>query len=468
MFRRKIWNEIEDWRQSKEQRSLLIEGARQCGKTFIIREFGKSNYGHVIELNFEDNPEYAKIFSKGVDSKTVIDRLKETFGHDSVVPGDTLIFLDEIQSCSESWTSLKSLAQNPDYDVIASGSFLGLMYRQEAFSPGGYVRILRMGPMDFEEFSWANGITERTIEGIRECIRAKRPLDGYDLDLMEDLHVRYILTGGMPAAVRELMTSRDLDRVREQTSHIREIYRSDVVKYVAPNSRDDVFDVFDSVPKQLAKEENRFLYTDIEVSNADDDKDNKDRARSRIYKKAIDWLIDSGVCMECTRVSDTKIPLTGREGLFRLYMCDIGVLTSMIPRDSVIPAFLNGDSRTNRGYIMENCIATHLRNAGLELMYYKRKTTEVDFITSMEGTVVGIEVKSGNNNMSRSLKSLMDRGMIDRAVKFETCNIHVDKNGIEHYPRFVVGFIDSLYEHRRYTLEPLKDRRSDEDGSASP
>ena len=456
MFRRKIGQYFEKWKSEPVRKSLMISGARQVGKTTSVREFGKK-YGRFVEINFELHPGLRRIFSGDLDTDTLVSRMRDEFGEDALIPGETLIFLDEIQNCPEARTSLKSFTEDPDWDVIASGSLLGVNYRQVSSYPVGYETNVTMHPLDFEEFLWATGVTDATISAVKNDIRAKDELDPYELELMNKKIREYMVVGGLPEVVASLTTTGSYGKVFETQTMLREQYRNDAGKYADVADRNRIFECFRSAADQLAKEADRFNYSDIKV----DGQVGSGKVGRREYRSSIDWLIDAGVCLECRRVSDLMPPIIGKENLFRLYICDPGILVSMLPGS--VRSLLDSEYSSNKGPLGENLVATCLHRYGIRPFYYKKKTTEVDFVTDFDGIMTAIEVKTGKDLRSKSLDSVMRDGRIERGIKLGTENICVDGKGVECYPLFAAGFPDCLFIPR-----PLPEFRMGEPGRFGP
>lgn len=437
MLRRKFSDTLESWRRDRRGKALLVQGPRQVGKTTAVREFGKG-YGRYVELNFERSPSLRRLFDGDLDSDSLARRIRETLGDDAVEPGDTLLFLDEVQWCPRARTAMKPLAEDGVFDTVASGSLLGVNYAEVPSYPVGAVRRESMHSMDFEEFLWAFGVSQETIDSAREAIRLKEPMDGYTLDLMDRYYWRYLAVGGMPSVVSGLAAGGDLRSAMAEAGDIVSDYRDDVGKYSPAKDRNRIFQCFDSLPVQIAQDAKRFQYSLI-------DQESGAEAGSKQYGDAVKWLLDSGVCHACRRVSETSFPLRGSDRLFKLYVHDPGILMSMYP-EGTLRAVLDPGSRANLGYLAENCTADLMASAGLPLMYYKRKSAEVDFITDLGGEVAGIEVKTGVNSKAKSLDSVRDRGLVSRTIRLEPCNVGVDGRGTEHYPLFAAGFMDSMFE----------------------
>ena len=435
---RKITREIRLWKESRRKEALLIKGARQVGKTYVIDEFLASEFQVSLKIDFHERPDLRGIFEGDLSADSLISKMELMIPGFRMVPFQTAIFLDEIQFCPNARVSLKYLASDERIRVIASGSLLGLDYSKVDSYPVGYEKTVALLPMDFEEFLWAAGIDKGAINSMKARISERKPLGKALVDAMESYYRTYVAVGGMPEAVSEYLRTKDHHAVRDVQRKIVEGYRNDIGKYSGAKDRNRIFAVFDSVPSQLSKENKKFMYSKVGGTKP---------GTSGSYAAALQWLIDAGVCLKCTRLDDPNLPLeTGADpGPFKLYLNDTGLLVSMMSED-VMHAILTGDVRTNRGAVMENAVASALVSKGHRLHYFSAKSFEIDFITAMRGAAAAIEVKSGNNRRSKSLNSMKEKYGTKRRMKFETTDIEVTEDGVEHYPLFCCQFLDSLYE----------------------
>ena len=263
MLERKITDILLEWKKEDKKPCLLIRGARQVGKTFIIDDFAKKNYENYIYINFELTPEYKKIFDGNLDIKTLIMKLEVTFPDKNIVPNKTILFLDEIQSCPNARTALKSFALDGRIDVISSGSLLGLYYKEVTSYPVGYERVIDLYPLDFEEFLWGVGIKKDTIEYAKECFNNIKPMDEYILKQLSEQFKMYMLVGGMPNIVNEYIKTNSLSKVLMFQKAIVENYLLDVVKFAETNNKQKIINSFNSIPIQLSKKNKKFLYSGV-------------------------------------------------------------------------------------------------------------------------------------------------------------------------------------------------------------
>lgn len=437
MLERKITNTLLEWKNEEKKPCLLVRGARQVGKTFIIDEFAKSNYENYIYINFELTPEYKSIFDGNLDIKTLIMKLEVTFPEKNIVPYKTILFLDEIQSCPNARTALKSFALDGRIDVISSGSLLGLYYKEVSSYPVGYERIIDLYPLDFEEFLWGVGIKKDTIEYVKSCFTELKEMDEYILKQFYEQFKMYMLVGGMPNIVNEYIKTSSLTKVLTMQKAIVENYLMDVVKYADTNNKQKIINTFNSIPIQLSKKNKKFLYSEINET--------EENVGERKYASSIEWLKDAGIINFCYNLSEPALPLTSnmRLNCFKVYMRDTGLLISML-EEGVQKAILDNDIYINEGALLENICSSEIATRHSKLMYFERKSKlEIDFILNLDGKVTAIEVKSGNNKQAKSLSSIIrNYKTVSRYIKFEKdCNIYKDTEGIEHYPLFMIMFL---------------------------
>ncbi len=437
MLERKITTKLLEWKKEEKKPCLLIRGARQVGKTFIIDDFAKKHYKNYIYINFELSPEYKEIFSGNLDIRTLKMKLEVTFPDKKIEPNETILFLDEIQSCPNARTALKSFALDGTIDVISSGSLLGLYYKEVTSYPVGYERVIDLYPLDFEEFLWGIGIKKETIDILRESFNAKKTIDDYILKQISEQFKMYMLVGGMPNIVEEYIKTSSLANVLIMQRAIVENYMLDVVKFAKVNEKQKIINTFNSIPMQLSKKNKKFLYSNI----TEDDENTGERK----YASAIEWLKDAGIINFCYNLSEPVAPLISniRLNSFKIYMRDTGLLISML-EEGTQKAILNDDIYINQGAILENVVASEIATRYNKLMYFERKSKlEIDFILNLGGKVTAIEVKSGNNKQAKSLNSILaNYKTVTRYMKFEKdCNVYVDEKNIEHYPLFMIMFL---------------------------
>lgn len=390
-MKRKILEKLVDWKNSVDRKPLILEGARQVGKTYLLKEiFGKENYENVLYLNLQNpSPEILELFEGSIDPQRLVSQLELLF-HMDIIAGKTLIFLDEIQGVPRALTSLKYFYEDmPEQHVVAAGSLLGIFLHPDASFPVGKVDTLRLEPMDFEEFLWARGEEDLTKHMLEE------PADVVFRSKLIDLLREYLFVGGMPEVVKEWVEHHDIMRAENAQRRILMDYTRDFSKHADGTLAARIRLVFESLPAQFAKASEKFVYGVV-----------KEGARARDYELAIEWLVDAGIVRRVYRVQrGDKTPLkayTDRSA-FKLYFLDIGLfrcLAGIAPKlsfqkDAIFEEF--------NGLMAEQFVLQEL--SGQELFYWSNDATaEVDFVGQFGAKIVPIEVKSGENVHAKSLK----------------------------------------------------------------
>lgn len=437
MLERKITKTLIDWKKEEKKPCLLVRGARQVGKTYIIDKFAKNNYKNYIYINFELMPEYKSIFEGNLDIKTLIMKLEVTFPDKQIEPNETILFLDEIQACPNARTALKSFSLDGRIDVIASGSLLGLYYKEVSSYPVGYERVIDLYPLDFEEFLWGIGIKKETIEYARKAFENIKTMDEYILKQLSEQFKMYILVGGMPKIVDEYVKTSSLSKVLTLQKAIIENYLMDVMKFAETTNKQKIINTFNSIPVQLSKKNKKFLYSNI--------KEDEENVGERKYASSIEWLKDAGIINFCYNLSEPALPLMSNIKLntFKIYMRDTGLLIAML-EEGTQKAILEDNLYINEGAILENVCSNEIATKHKQLMYFEKKSKlEMDFILNLDGKVTAIEIKSGNNKQAKSLNSIIENyKTVKRYMKFEKdCNVYIDEKNIEHYPLFMIMFV---------------------------
>lgn len=391
-----MFDYLRHWKSVKDRECLLIKGARQVGKTFIVQQFASAYYSpeNYYELNFLFHPELIPVFSADLAVDEILLRMSAHFEGKTFVPGKTLIFLDEIQKCPQARTALKAFALDNRFDVIASGSLLGLHFGQDeeldeeiSSVPVGYEKQITMYPLDFEEFLWARQTPAEIIDRIRkhfnDCTRV--PDDIHNL-LMARLR-EYIVVGGMPEPVRVFTETKNYSRVQEEQEKILASYADDIVRHAPRTEKQKVKKVFDSIPRQLAKENKKFQYSVVEP-----------RSNARKYESSVQWLFDSNLAYQCNNLSLPEFPLNAytRTDYYKLYLNDTGLLTAMYGFDmksAILQQTLKGPVK---GGIYENLVSCMLMQKGDPLFYYKpdENDQEIEFMISRNAQVIPVEVKA--------------------------------------------------------------------------
>ncbi len=441
MLKRKILDRLLEWKYDKEKKSLIIEGARQVGKTFTINNFAKNNYSQFIYINFLFNPQYKEIFIDNINSENIINKLKrysefKDFNFDN----ETLLFLDEIQECPEAITALKFFTISKKIDVIASGSYLGLKFNKNSnFSyPVGYVDIMKLNPLDFEEFLWAIDVNQKDIEELKDCFNNKKKIDNNLHQYMIEKFKQYILIGGMPEAINVFLKTEDYFKVREVQSQIIEYYFNEANRYANQADKSKIRECLLSIPNQLSKENNKFMFSHI-----------NNNARSKWYMSAIQWLIDSNIVNICKRVSNVENPLNAFESSddFKLYMSDTGLLCSMIDESIINLILSKNENFIFKGALYENLISQILVASNFKLRYYKpTQALELDFVLSFrKGNPIVLEVKAGRTT-SKSLTTFLANKENNIGIKCTIENIYIKNNNILVMPWYLLFLVKPFDE----------------------
>lgn len=433
MLKRKITTELLKWKEKENKLPLIINGQRQVGKTTSVLEFAKKYYDVIYELNFFEHPEFASIFSSSLDSDTVLNKLSLAFPSIHRSNGSMLIFLDEIQHCPNGRTALKFLANDPRFDVIASGSLLELNHSAEQSFPVGYVQHIELNPLDFEEFLWAMEVGDDIVGYLRECYEEKKAVDSFVHNTILSYFVNYMIIGGMPAVVDNYVKTNDYSIALSIQKDIIKGYKNDVVKYAEDKEKAKILRTLDSVPVQLAKNYKKFQYSLIDKS-----------ARFRSYGGSLLWLKDAGIVSFCNNISSLQFPLVGFsvDDEFKVYLNDTGLLVSMYEEGTAF-RLQNGELGLFKGALYENIIAQSLRAQDIPLYYFSPSSSlEIDFVIIYEDEVCPVEVKSGENKKSKSLTTVLntEKYNIKRAIRFSRNNVGF-KDGIVSLPLYMVMFL---------------------------
>ena len=431
MLKRKIEDTLRKWKDTPNRLPLVIMGIRQCGKTFIVRKFAEENYKYVYYMNFIKQPKRIGAFLDSKEVDAILMELSTQIKGANFVPGQTCFIFDEIQDCPDARTSLKFFKEDGRFDVIATGSLLGIQgygEKQKKQShkddfrlgknsiPVGFEDIVQMYPLDFEEFLWANGISEQVIAFLKGCLENETPVpSGMHLTL-KDLLNRYIAVGGLPAAVNKLLETNNMSKVDAVLRKILKEYQDDMVKYANDDDKPFIRGCFDSITKQLAKDYKKFQYNLI-----------KKNGRAEDYAGSLQWMEDAGVIHRCYNTEATGLPMEGNaiESTFKVYVTDIGLLVTMLggaTRNDIMQGNLGGF----KGAIYENLMADTLHKKGQSLYYYRKESgMELDFLIGYKGECVPVEVKAKTakaKSLSTALKH-PDKYRIYHAIKFGDFNV---------------------------------------------
>ena len=415
MLKRKIYEELKNWRKNKKNECLLVKGARQTGKTFIIDLFGRTEYKSYIKINFIENPELISLFDGDLSAVEIKKRLSLSFQNLSFINGNTLLFLDEIQMCPNARTALKFLALDNSIDVIASGSLLGIHYKNITSVPVGYEKQITMYGISFEEFLWANGYNEDKLKELFRYYEKKDKIPEIIHTNMMKLLKEYMVVGGMPAVVQAYITNYNFGEVQTLQENILASYMDDILKYASTYEKPKVRNCYLSIPRQLAKENTKFQFSVVEK-----------KATARKFENSMEWLRDAGFVYLCNAVSTPSFPLKAyeKEGFYRAYMADIGLLIALYGFDmkkAIIDDSLSGAAK---GGIYENLVEIMLINKGWKPNYYLSEdgSKEIEFLISKDASVIPIEVKA-NRGSTNSLNYFLRDEKINYGIKLSAGNI---------------------------------------------
>lgn len=421
---RKTLNELLKWKEKKNRKPLLLTGVRQCGKTYIIKEFGKKEFEDTAYFNFDGNTGLQSVFDFDFDVGRIVDELANVVYGDKIVPGRTLVVFDEIQDCPRAIQSLKYFCENmPELHVIAAGSLLGVALRKEGISfPVGKVDRVEMYPMSFEEFVIADG-GEKYINGIKKMAFEREIPEMYTVPLEKYLK-NYYIVGGMPEAVQTWIDTHDYKEVEEVQDRILKDYADDFGKHTIPDTTTKVRLIWDAIPSQIARDNNKFIFSHV-----------KQGARAKDLEDALEWIVNAGIAYKLNLVSTPELPLAGMADntYFKVYMSDVGLLR----RKSNVNyrTVLEGDASYIyfKGALTENYIMTQLKCMGVESYFWRTKAdAEIDFITDYEGVLLPIEVKSADNTKAKSLHLFCNRYHPRMAIKTSLKNVGDNMDGDTH------------------------------------
>lgn len=425
MLRRKIESVLANWKNSIPKKPLVIKGIRQCGKTYIVQKFAKENYDSVVYMNFILEPDKKSAFTGNIDVDTIILNLSALIPYSRFIAGKTCIILDEIQECREARTALKSFQIDGRFDVIATGSLLGVRgygrsetKREEGQDsiPVGYETVVEMHPLDFEEFLWANGINDKVIDSVRACFEKETIVPEGIHNVMMELLYRYVIVGGLPGVVNTFLETKNIELTYKAQRNLIAEYEEDMIKYANDANKPRIRECFESIPKQLAKENKKFQYSVVRKGG-----------RSSQYIGSIQWLEDAGLVRRCYNTQITELPLEGNSinDCFKLYTTDIGLLIAMLDYGTQAD-ILKGDLLGYKGAIFENLMADFLCKSGQKLYYFQKDSgLELDFLVRYKGECVVLEIKakSGKAKSLRTVLKNKDVYHVNNAIKLGKYNV---------------------------------------------
>ena len=431
MLKRKIDSYIRQYYDTNRN-ALLITGARQIGKTYSIREFGKT-FKHFVEINFIESPEAVDLFKGAKNSDDLLLRISAMVTT-PLIKGETLIFFDEVQQCPDIVTAIKFLVDEGSYRYILSGSLLGVELKDLRSEPVGYMGVKNMYPLDFEEFITCIGISDIVIDSLRKAWRERAAVDPFVHEKMMELFRLYLVVGGMPAAVSKYLESNNLQEVMTVQQDIISLYKRDIAKY-DPENKLYIEEIFNLIPPELNAKNKRFVLKRL-----------NEHAKFDRLENSFLWLTNAGVAIPVYNVEEPKMPLllARTRNLFKLFQNDIGLLACQYA-DGIQLRIIKGDKDINFGAVYENAVAQELEAHGLIPYYYNnKKRGEIDFVVEFDGNVLPIEVKSGKDYyVHRALSNIMDCREYDlpEAIVFNNDNLKVDGKVI-YAPVYMVMFLE--------------------------
>lgn len=429
-LKRKIDIYLENWFHDADKKPLIIKGARQIGKSESIRHFAKAYYDNVVEINFVESPFFKTILSDGYNPNDIIKNITRINPDIEFIDGKTLIFFDEIQSFPDIVTSLKFFSIDGRYDVICSGSLLGINYKQIESISVGYKSDYEMYSLDFEEFLWANGYDDSLKKELLNNMIEQSPISVVTFEKLNKLFIDYAILGGMPEVVSKYIDSSSFSKTRELQKQIISAYREDIRKYADGVDQTRIARVFDAISVQLSKENKKFQITKIGHG-----------ARFHDYAGCIDWLQDAGIIKKCYCLNFPELPLKGNydDTKFKLYMADTGLLVAMLDDETQMDLRVNKNLGVYKGAIYESIVSEGLYKSGYSLFYFKREDSslEEDFFIRDINNLIPVEVKA-NGGKSQSMKTLIESekyGDIKWGIKLSMNNIGFENN-VYTFPYF--------------------------------
>ena len=416
MLQRKFTTELSRFLQEEPDKIMLVNGARQIGKSYLIRYVSQQQFAHYIEINLQADKEGARTFANVHSVQDFYVQLGIYAGQDLGNREDTIVFLDEIQAYPHLLTLLKFLNQDARYRYIASGSQLGIALKMTPSTPMGSIAIKQMYPLDFEEFLWANGLNQDVIEALRKCYKEETPVPAGIHVAMKNYLNLYVAIGGLPAPINAFLATNNMNAVSEEYQAILEEYRDDMVKYAPDKDKPHIRECFNSIPKQLAKENKKFQYSKVMPGG-----------RGEAYAGSLQWLEDAGIISRCYNTDITGLPMEGnaRDNVFKVYTADIGLLIAMLAPGTRAD-ILQGNLGGFKGAIFENLMADTLHKKRQNLYYFQKDSgLELDFLVRMKGECVPLEVKA-RTSQAKSAQTVLkhpEKYGVKQIIKFGDYNV---------------------------------------------
>lgn len=420
MLKRKMEQVLLTWKNTPDHKPLIVKGCRQCGKTYSVLDFARKNYQHVVYLNFFENPTFASVFADSLEVDHITMMLSALMGREAIFePGKTILVLDEIQECPDARTALKFFKLDGRYDVIGTGSLLGVQgygSKEPKSIPVGYETVIEMSPLDFEEFLWANGISDQIIDMLKVYLQEERPVPDALHQRLGELLLQYAVVGGMPDVVQTFINTKRMDEVLQMQRDIVRSYEDDMVKYAERKDKSVIRECFQSIPKQLSKENKKFQYSVV-----------KKGATASKFAGSLQWIEDAGIITRCYNLTITELPLAGNadQDVFKVYMRDMGLFVAML-EDGTQFDILQGNLLGYKGAIFEGLIADIFSKMGRKLYYFhKESSLEVDFVIRYKGECTLVEVKAvtGNTKSTKTILKHPEKYHVYHAIKLGDYNV---------------------------------------------
>lgn len=439
MYKRKIEKYFQLWKNSKNRKPLVVKGVRQCGKTSSVLKFANQHYKSVIYIDFHQQPQLAAIFNGSLDIDYLTVAISAAIPTAVFEPHNTCLVFDEIQDCPKARSSLKFFKLDGRYDVICTGSLLGVngyrneQHQSDASIPVGFEDIIDMYPMDFEEWTWANGIKKPVFDLLADCLANAQPIPEAIHNRMRELFLQYVIVGGMPEAIKTFLATHDINQTIKVQRQITDEYKADMVKYALPEDKPHIRECFDSIPRQLGRDNKKFTYSVVRKGG-----------RSKEYKGSLQWIEDAGIVRRCYNLHSPELPFSGNaiQSNFKIYMADTGLFISMLDEGTQFDV-LNGDLFGYKGAIFENALADVFGKMGRKLYFFqKTDSLAIDFFIRYKGKSTPIECKAKNGN-AKSLKTLLkhpEKYHIESGIKIGDFNISTNGNtlNLPHYIAFML------------------------------
>ena len=441
-MKRKIYRYLQEWRKSPDRKPLVVGGARQVGKTYSIRQFG-SSYRSFVEINFITQPAFKQIFSEGYDTDSVVKQISFLRPDVEFFPGNTLIFFDELQEYPDCATSLKFFKEDGRYDVICSGSMMGLNYSDITSNSVGSKSDVMMYSLDFEEFLWARGYGDDVVESMLAHMSSRQPFSELEMQRFDSLFLEYVATGGMPEVVAHFVKNGNFGNVLAMQKQLLEDYEEDIVKYAVGLDKAKIRNVYRNIPVFLAKENKKFQITKVAA-----------HARSRDYVGCVDWLQDAGIVNVCHCLHQPELPLKGNcdDTKYKLYYHDNGLLMAALDDESSADLRENRNLGVYKGAVYENIVSEALAKQGYGLYYYSREDgrLEMDFFVRDNESLIPVEVKA-TDGATASLNNLIkSENYPDIKYGIKLCRKNIGFNGLFYtFPYFCAFLLGRWLKRER-------------------